>query len=153
MTLDEEKRQASKLLTEYLAVRHLRKTPERFQLLDVIYDQQAHFSADELVALMPTNFKVSRATVYNSLELFVECQLVVKHQFDTQHIEYEKVTSNSTHHHRVCIRCGEVREFTDLKIKKVIQSRTFNAFQPTHYSLYLYGICKKCAGRTRTKKQ
>jgi len=153
MTLDEEKKIAHDILTDYLSAKHMRKTPERFRLLDVIYDQQEHFSADELVLLMPSEFKVSRATVYNSLELFVECQLVVKHQFDKQHIEYEKVTSNSTHHHRICTRCGSVREFTDLKLKKAIQSRTFNAFQVTHYSLYLYGVCKKCATKYRAQKQ
>ena len=143
MTASEEKAHALGILTEYLEHEHLRKTQERFRLLEVVYDQQAHFSADELVEKLPRDFHVSRATVYNTLELFVKCQLVVKHQFDSQRTEYEKSTSSATHHHRICIGCGAVSEFSDQKMRRVILGRKFNAFQSVHYSLYLYGYCKK----------
>lgn len=153
MIIQEEKKMARAILADYLSARQMRRTTERFHILDVIYEQESHFSAEELFLLIPHGFRVSRATVYNSLDLFVECQLVVKHQFDKQHVEYEKITRNATHHHRICTYCGEVREFSDVKFKKAIRNRTFNAFQVTHHSLYLYGICKKCAAKLNSNKQ
>ncbi len=153
MTIEEEKIQAKKILNDYLEHCRLRKTQERFRLLELVYEQKTHFTADQLVEMLPHDFHVSRATVYNTLELFVKCRLVVKHQFDSQHTEYEKATSNATHHHRICICCGAVSEFSDQKMRKAILGRTFTAFVPTHYSLYLYGFCKKCAKKNEILKR
>ncbi len=149
MTAEEEIKQATKILTDYLKQKHLRRTQERFGLLELVYGQPSHFSADTLVELATRKFRVSRATVYNTLELLVACRLVVKHQFDSQHTEYEKITSSTTHHHRICIGCGAVSEFSDQKIRRAIQYRTFSAFVPTHYTLYLYGYCKTCAKKLK----
>lgn len=151
MTAEEEIKQASSILADYLKQKHLRKTHERFKLLEVVYAQPSHFSADDLMELALREFHVSRATVYNTLELLVACRLVVKHQFDQQRTEYEKITSSATHHHRICISCGAVSEFSDQKIRRAIQYRNFSAFVPTHYTLYLYGYCKKCAKKLKQR--
>lgn len=149
MLAEEELRQAEKILSDYLKRKRSRRTQERFKLLEVAYAQPSHFSADDLLALAASEFHVSRATVYNTLELLVDCRLLVKHQFDAQRTEYEKITSSATHHHRICLGCGAVSEFTDQKIRRAVQYRHFSAFEPTHYTLYLYGYCKSCAKKLK----
>jgi Fur family transcriptional regulator, ferric uptake regulator len=132
------------IFTEYLIKNKHRKTPERYAILEKVYGTEGHFNAETLFESMKDNYRVSLATVYNTLDLFLEIGLIVKHQFDGQPAQYEKALGLNMHHHSVCTVCGKIKEFTDKKIRKAIQSKVFTNFQSTHYSLYVYGVCKKC---------
>ncbi|MDR3652105.1 MAG: transcriptional repressor [Paludibacter sp.] len=132
------------IFTEYLKKHKHRKTPERYAILERIYSYEGHFNADILYNLMEAEYRVSLATVYNTLELLLECKLIIKHQLGGQFAQYEKTFGNNTHHHLICTNCGKVREFTDKQLRISIQSRKFAHFQTSHYSLYLYGLCHKC---------
>jgi Fur family ferric uptake transcriptional regulator len=135
---------ARSIFTEYLINHKHRKTPERYAILDKIYSLETHFDAETLYGMMQKEYRVSLATVYNTLELLLDAGLIVKHQFDGLSAEYEKALGGSIHHHLVCTMCGHVKEFTDKKIRKSVQSREFASFKSSHYTLYVYGICKKC---------
>lgn len=137
------------VFTEYLAKKAHRKTPERYAILEHIYHKEGHFDAEMLFNEMQTNYRVSLATIYNTIELLLDCSLIVKHPFAGPTAQFEKTFGNSIHHHLVCSKCGAVKEFSDKKIKSTIQSKHFASFEPTHYSLYLYGICKKCRNRNK----
>jgi len=132
------------IFTEYLKKHHHRKTPERYAILEWIYSSEGHFNADILYNQMQENYRVSLATVYNTLELLLECRLIIKHQLGGQFAQYEKVCGGNTHHHLICTNCGKVKEFSDKQIRVAIQSKQFAHFQTSHYSLYLYGLCSKC---------
>ena len=132
------------IFTEYLKKHLHRKTPERYAILQRIYSNEGHFNADLLFNSMQKDYRVSLATVYNTLELLLECRLIVKHQFGGQLSQYEKAFGNNTHHHLVCTNCGKIKEFSDKQMRLAIQSKKFAHFQLTHYSLYLYGLCGKC---------
>lgn len=132
------------IFTDYLVKNKHRKTPERFAILEKIYALEGHFDAEELFDNMQEEYRVSLATVYNTLELLCDVGLVIKHQFDNQSAKFEKALGSSVHHHLVCSECGKVKEFTDKKIRTAIQAKEFATFMPTHYSLYIYGYCGKC---------
>ena len=63
-------------LTNYLEENKLRKTPERYAILDAIFDFNEHFTLEELEDKMESkNFRVSRATLYNAIKLFMKLRL------------------------------------------------------------------------------
>ncbi len=141
------------VFTQYLVEKKHRKTPERFAILEQIHNYDGHFNAETLFNIMENKYRVSLATIYNTLELLVDCRLVVKHQFGEQIAEYEKTFGPHTHHHLVCTSCGTVKEFSDRKIRNAVQSKRFATFDISHYSLYLYGLCRKCKNKeNQTKK-
>ena len=132
------------IFTNFLVERKHRKTPVRFAILERVYAYEGHFKAEDLHKAMSEEYRVSLATVYNTLELLLECHLVVKHQFGDQIAQYEKTFGSLIHHHLVCSKCGKIKEFSDKAIRAAIQNKKFVHFQMSHYSLYLYGLCSKC---------
>src|SRR5215510_7219856 len=83
--------QAREVFTNFLEKNQQRKTQERFVILEEIYSRNDHFDAESLyLELKKNRHKISRATVYNTLELLVASDLVTKHQFGNNMARYEK---------------------------------------------------------------
>ena len=140
---------------EYLTIHGHRKTLERKMILEHIYSIEGHFDLEKLYASMDNaGFHVSRATIYNTIELLLDCRLVLKHQFGKNISYYEKSYNNDNHHHLICTECGSIREVKDVSVKQSINNnKRIAKFNLSYYCLYMYGVCNKCSSNESTKNQ
>lgn len=137
---------AKERFTQYLKSGNYRITPERFVILDSVMQTDGHFDADELFSQMKTGGqKVSRATVYNTLDLLQDCGLISKYRFGENHSRYEKAFGRPHHHHLICLECGDIIEFVNEKIEKVEREVcSSNGFKAQTTTLQIFGTCTRC---------
>lgn len=132
----------------YLRKNNHRITNERFLILDSALSMNNHFDADELYNKMKKNFfKVSRATVYNTLELMNKCRILTKHNFKGDRTRYEMKFGRKNHYHIICLKCNKIIEFENNTIEKTLtklcNSRKMKLFD---HSLQVFATCNDNSG-------
>jgi Fur family ferric uptake transcriptional regulator len=148
---EQTKETVKQIFTKYLIEHSLRKTSERYAILDRIYSIDGHFDIESLYVFMKdNNYQVSRATLYNNIDLLLDCKLITKHQFGNNVAQFEKAYNANIHNHIICTVCGNIQEFSDPNIKRSIQTKKIKNFNISHYSLYVYGTCSKCEKKKST---
>lgn len=123
----------------------LRHTPEREWILHSLLEHPGTFTPTELYQWVSPH-RVSRATVYNTLELFQSAQILhcLRQQTNSKRMQYEVALIPTNHIQRKCLRCGRVSDIKDPAIKKLIFDRRYTNFSISHFSLYIYGTCRIC---------
>ncbi len=150
---DSVKTAVERILDSFLEMNNHRKTPERYAILRAIYDTNGHFTLDELGDKMTKVYKfpVSRATLYNTLNLFMELRLVIRHRFQGT-TKYEACYDNNSHCHQMCTVCGKVTEVRAPEIADAINELHLKRFRKDGFTLYIYGICSTCQAKITRQK-
>ncbi len=136
--------QASEIFREFLKSEKNRITPERFEVMDSALDYEGHFGADDLYILMKNqNSRVSRATVYKTLELLVQCNLLSKRHFGENITRYESNFRKQSHDHLICMDCGRIVEFADANANLLPDKISSElGFDVESYSFNIFARCK-----------
>jgi len=137
--------EVSRIFNSYLKSRGHRKTPERYSVLQEVFNQSSHFNVESLYLKMKNeNLSISRATIYNTIELLLDSNLIKRHQFGKNIAQYEKSFEQKQHDHLICLDCDKVFEFCDPRIHQIQTStgKLFN-FNISHHALNFYGRCQE----------
>ncbi len=139
-----KEQQAAEIFHKYLKDGKNRITPERFEVLDSAIKYEGHFAADDLfIQMKKGKSRVSRATVYNTLELLVQCELLTKRNFGDNMTRYESTLKKQSHDHLICIDCGRIVEFINQEIKKLPGEISDElGFSVESYSFNIFARCK-----------
>ncbi len=131
---------------EYLRKNNLRMTPERRAVLEVVLGREGHFDAEELLEFLRRKHKrVSRATLYRTLEHLRGAGLVKMHRFGRGQALFERIYGRQHHDHMVCDRCGKVIEFVNGEIERLQDEVcALHGFRSTNHVMQIFGICAEC---------
>ena len=134
------------IFQDYIRQRGLRRTPEREEILREIFEVHGHFDVDELyLRLKGEGSKVSKASIYRALPLFIDCGLIREVDFSDGHWHYEHIYGHADHNHLRCLGCGEIQEFEEptLQLLEEQVARKYH-YQIKGHQLQVYGYCTAC---------
>lgn len=137
-------------LTRYMTDKAMRKTPERYEILRVAGFADGIFTIDGLMGLMKEHgtFQVSRATIFNTMELFVDAGIVIKHPLATA-AHYELRTDSTPKAYTICRQCNTITKVSTSTAKMALQNLHVSYFAIEDKLLYMHGICRKCQAKNR----
>jgi Fur family transcriptional regulator, ferric uptake regulator len=136
--------EARGVYSEFLKKNKMFFTKERTKLLDFIFEQQGHFSADELMfEVQKAGIKVSRATLYRSLNQMVDAGILSESDFGHGHTHYEVAIGSKPHVHLICTDSGDVREVFSQKLEDALNDLARKeGFKIKRYKIQVFGISK-----------
>ena len=135
-----------KKLTDFLKTKGLRSTPQRNTIVEIIFESDEHFTADELwERVRKANSKASRATVYRTLSLLVEADLLHEIDLGEDIKTYDpNFNDKPAHNHLICVDCGKVLEFEDNHLELLNDCLTRRmGFRPKSQSIRIEANCEQ----------
>lgn len=146
--------QANAKLTEYLTQNQMRKTPERYEILRIAVQTKGLFTVDKMAEIMSqeASFQVSRATIFNVLELLNNAQIIVKHTLGRA-AQYECHMDKRPLICLICEQCGKTEKMEKQELEKTLSAIKSRKMSIRTQILYLSGTCRKCEAALRKKKK
>ena len=150
----EDRFQAVKaILARYVQENRMRNTPERLAILEMFYMEEDEFTPQQVFDKMKERFAVSRATVYNCVQLLYKLGLIIRLEVDNQ-IKYQACFGEREYFRTVCTRCGKMRKFQAANLSAAFNGVKYNRFHPEQIVASVYGICSSCQSKaTRLRKK
>ncbi len=138
----------------YLKSQGLKLTNARRGLLSLIFADHSHFTADELYdRCRSENVQVSKATLYRTLTILLDCKLLAAHDFGEDAKYYEHIHGHRHHDHMYCVVCSQVLEFHSDSIESLQDEAAQEAgFHSLRHSLTIFGVCVTCSESDRGRK-
>lgn len=137
---------AKAVLTQYIESRGLRKTQERYAILEAVYGFNEPFSIEDLSNALMDKCQVTLPTLYRTLDLFITLGLVIRHtQKDVQH--YEKCYGEKGFFQMVCVHCGKTIPFKSAALVEALRDSKYPRFRPVNATVCVYGSCAACNSR------
>ena len=135
-----------KILDDFIRKKGLRQTSQRDEILEIIFASDEHFTPDELFdRLRNAGSRASRATVYRTLGLLVEADLIHEIELGDGQTTYDpNFVGHPNHNHLICVDCGKVVEFEDthLDLQNDCLTRRLG-FRPVRQSLRIEAACER----------
>jgi Fur family ferric uptake transcriptional regulator len=150
---------ARRIFENYLKTNRMRKTPERFAVLESICETQAAFTVEDIYrdVMERKKFQISLSTIYNTMDIIEKAHLVVRHQVnwkgDPRLMHYQKCLSEDSRHHFVCKECGDTFDIADDALANAIEKQKKAGFHAENYVLFIYGTCARCYARKMKRKK
>lgn len=137
-------------LTLYMEDKAMRKTPERYEILRVAGLASGIFTIDGLMQLMMEHgaFQVSRATLFNTMELFCDAGVVIKHPLATA-AHYELRTDNAPKAYTICRQCNTILRVSTSTARLALLNLHVRYFSTEDKLVYMHGLCRKCQAKNR----
>lgn len=135
---------------EVLRAKDYKLTPQREMILSVLLEnKENHLSAEDVYTLVKKRMPdVGLATVYRSLELFLENDIIHGVDFGDgrKRYEYGAQIGEHHHHHAICLKCNKVIEINDDLLEELEnQVHREHGFKVANHDLKIFGYCKECA--------
>jgi Fur family ferric uptake transcriptional regulator len=131
-----------------------KRSSKREQIVNVFLRQEGHLSADDLVDLIRReDHRISRATVYRTLQWMVDAGIARKVDFGEGRFRFEHSYRQPRHFHLICKTCHRSYEFLSSDIEALIEEvAAARSFSPSQSVVQIYGTCEECkTGRHRTE--
>ncbi len=137
---------AAEAFHAFIKAKGMRHTAERSAILDAVCHVPGHFDIDALRRELSArgSIPVSRATLYNTLNLLTEAGLVCVHHFEDRPTLYEFTYGTAGRNHLLCTGCGRILPFEDEALDAVLDRLSPPGFRPTGHSVEVYGLCDRC---------
>lgn len=136
---------------EFLKKKDLKFTSQREIIVNAACARHRHFTAEQLFdEVRKKDSAISRATVYRTLSLLVEADLLEANDFERGQTYYERKMGYRHHDHLICLDCGKIIEFSNQEIED-LQDRVTkqHGFAPLYHRHQIFGQCQRCCTRQK----
>ena len=151
---EQQSSSAYRVLTRYMEQKAMRKTPERYEVLRIVELTDGIFTIDDLMLLMQEkgSFKVSRATLFNTMNLLCDAGIVIKHPLAVS-AHYELRVDDMPKAYAICRQCNSIRKVSVRTVKLALQNMRIRYFNRDDTLVYVHGLCQGCQAKKRNQER